>query len=95
MDIAAAKKGSVEAGNAFERWANANRSKIHVDALDEAAMGFAAGYAAALEALEEAQGKLEAVRREVDEDEISDSENGLWSAVSAIRRILRGSKEAP
>jgi hypothetical protein len=59
-----------EAGGrqAFEEWANANARNIHVDALDEAAMGFKAGWEAArsdlpaaLEALEEAQGKLEAL----------------------------------
>lgn len=35
-----------EAREAFEKWAHANTSKIHVDALNEAAMGFAAGWAA-------------------------------------------------
>ncbi len=33
-----------KAREAFETWANANTSKIHVDALEEAAMGFAAGW---------------------------------------------------
>ena len=33
-----------EAGDAFEKWAHANASKIHADSLDEAAMGFAAGW---------------------------------------------------
>ena len=33
-----------KAREAFEKWANADTSKIHADALDEAAMGFAAGW---------------------------------------------------
>ncbi|TEU18269.1 MAG: hypothetical protein E3J25_01320 [Anaerolineales bacterium] len=40
-----------QAGDAFIRWAEANTSRIHRDALDEAAMGFAAGHKAALDAL--------------------------------------------
>jgi len=38
-----------EARKAFEVWAKANASKIHIDAIDEA-MGFAAGWNAALDA---------------------------------------------
>ena len=37
-----------KAFGAFEAWANANNSLIHADAVDETAMGFVAGWNAAL-----------------------------------------------
>ncbi len=43
------------------------------------------------DALLEAQGKIEALQRAV--DETSDTENGLWATVQVIRGILRGTKE--
>ena len=33
-----------QAAEAFTAWASANAAKIHTDAIDEAAMGFAAGW---------------------------------------------------
>lgn len=74
LDIAAIKKRceATPAREAFETWCTINISKIHADALDEAAMGFAAGWEAArtdlpaaLEALEEAQAEITSLKADL------------------------------
>lgn len=47
MVLVAQGEAGPEAAKAFEKWAHANASKIHADAINEAAMGFAAGWEAA------------------------------------------------